>query len=81
MRLTLLLFAQCRKAAGRAELPLELPEAADLDALWDAAGRACPALLDLRPVTRVAVNREFTDAHVRLNPGDEVALIPPVSGG
>ena len=81
MRVSLLLFAQCRRAAGSSVVAVDLPDGAGLAELWDAAVRTCPALTPFRETARVAVNRDFADAATRLRPGDEVAIIPPVSGG
>lgn len=70
------MFAGLRERAGAAELELELPEGAIVaDALERVQG-----LTDGVPVV-MAVNQEYADAAVALHPGDEVALIPPVSGG
>lgn len=72
------LFAQLRERAGANELELELPEGARVrDAL---AADAVAALAGGLPLV-MAVNREYADANVRLSAGDELALIPPVSGG
>jgi molybdopterin converting factor subunit 1 len=70
------LFAQLRERAGTGELQLELPEGA----------RVADALERLGAVTEgfplvVAVNREYTEPDRELVAGDELALIPPVSGG
>jgi len=76
MRVTVRLFAQLRERAGRRELQLDLPEdAAVRDAL-----AAVEELTSGLPVV-MAVNREYADESVRLKAGDELALIPPVSGG
>ena len=70
------LFAALRERAGRDELELELPEGARvrdaLESVADVAG-------GLRVV--MAVNREYADEDAPLRAGDELALIPPVSGG
>jgi MoaE-MoaD fusion protein len=72
------LFAQLRERAGASELSLELPEGARVrDALADAA---VAALADGLPLV-MAVNREYASEDAPLAPGDELALIPPVSGG
>lgn len=81
MIIRLLLFADCRRAAGFPELTLALPKEASIPELWAAVEDVCPALLDFRATARVSVNRTFVAEDVRLRPGDEVALIPPVSGG
>lgn len=72
------LFAQLRERAGSGELSVELPEGSRVrDAL------AAPAVASLAtglPLV-MAVNREYADADAPLSAGDELALIPPVSGG
>jgi molybdopterin converting factor subunit 1 len=70
------LFAGLRERAGADQIELSLPEGALVaDALSQLAD-----LVEGVPVV-MAVNREYADADLRLEPGDEVALIPPVSGG
>jgi molybdopterin converting factor subunit 1 len=70
------LFAGLRERAGASEVELELPEGA---LVADALTRM-RELTDGLPVV-MAVNREYADAGTALHGGDEVALIPPVSGG
>lgn len=70
------LFAMLRERAGRGELELELPDGA----------RVCDALAQLERLAEglplvMAVNREYAGEEAVLQPGDELALIPPVSGG
>jgi molybdopterin synthase catalytic subunit len=76
------LFAMLRESAGSGSLEIELPSGATVaDAIRQLAG--LPALaeqLDRLPVA-VAVNREYADRETLLHPGDELALIPPISGG
>jgi molybdopterin synthase catalytic subunit len=72
------LFAQLRERAGASELSLELPEGACVrDALADAR---VAALADGLPLV-LAINREYAAEDAPLATGDELALIPPVSGG
>jgi molybdopterin synthase catalytic subunit len=76
MEVTVRLFAMLRERAGAAEVVLELDEGARVaDALAELHG-----LADGLPLV-MAVNREYADAERTLGPGDELALIPPVSGG
>ena len=76
MEVTVRLFAMLRERAGRAELALELPDGARVrDALAELRGLAEGVPLVM------AVNREYADEERVLDPGDELALIPPVSGG
>jgi molybdopterin synthase catalytic subunit len=70
------LFAALRERAGADELEVELPDGALVS---DALARVEP-LIDRVPVV-MAVNREYADAQTELHADDEVALIPPVSGG
>jgi MoaE-MoaD fusion protein len=76
MEVTVRLFAMLRERAGKPELTLELPEGARVgDALTELHGLAEGVPLVM------AVNREYADEGRVLDPGDELALIPPVSGG
>ena len=78
MEVTVRLFAMLRERAGAPELTLELPEGARVrDAL---ASEPLAALAHEIPLV-MAVNREYADGDRVLDPGDELALIPPVSGG
>jgi molybdopterin synthase catalytic subunit len=70
------LFAILRERAGTGELELELPEGARVADALESVG----ALADGLPLV-MAVNREYADADATLHAGDELALIPPVSGG
>lgn len=81
-RIRVRLFAILRERAGAGELDLELPAGATVaDALAELATR--PGLAD--PLARIevatAVNREWAGPQTSLRAGDELALIPPVSGG
>ena len=76
MQIRVRLFAGLRERAGADELELELPEGA---VVGDALERM-RALTDGVPVV-MAVNQEYADLGAPLHGGDEVALIPPISGG
>jgi MoaE-MoaD fusion protein len=76
MRVTVKLFAGLRERAGVAERGLELPAGARASDVWPALGLGeAPAGL------LYAVNKEYAGPVHELADGDEVALIPPVSGG
>jgi len=76
MRITVRLFAMLRERAGADALELDLPDDASVaDALAAVDHLAGGLSLVL------AVNREYAARDQRLAPGDELALIPPVSGG
>jgi molybdopterin converting factor subunit 1 len=78
VEVTVRLFAMLRERAGAPELTLELPDGARVsDAL---ASEPLAALADGIPLV-MAVNREYADGERVLDSGDELALIPPVSGG
>ncbi len=79
--MTLLYFAQTRRIAGVASETLDAPGPLSTDELWCELARRHPDLLLLRPVLRLARNGEFAGPEERFQPGDEIALIPPVSGG
>jgi molybdopterin converting factor subunit 1 len=71
------LFAALRERAGRSAVELDLPAGARVGDVWSALalGGAEP------PSLAFAVNREYASREQALAEGDEVALIPPVSGG
>jgi molybdopterin synthase catalytic subunit len=76
VRVTVRLFAQLRERAGSGRLELDLPDGARVrDAL-----AAIGSLADGLPVA-MAVNREYAREDVVLRADDELALVPPVSGG
>jgi len=78
MEVTIRLFAMLRERAGAGELTLELPEGARVrDAL---AAPQVAALAEGLPLV-MAVNRQYAAEDAPLSSGDELALVPPVSGG
>ena len=70
------LFAALRERAGAGSVVVELPDGAVLGDVWGALG-----LGDEPSGLLFAVNRAYADRSAPLRPGDEVAVIPPVSGG
>jgi molybdopterin synthase catalytic subunit len=66
---------------GQRECELELADGTTAAGLFDHFAARFPALEDARRSVTVARNQEFADPSVRLADGDEVALLPPVSGG
>jgi molybdopterin converting factor subunit 1 len=75
------LFARLREQAGSDLETLELPAGSTVAAVYDALRKAHPALEGDRGAVRAALNQEFADWDVIVSDGDEVAFIPPVSGG
>jgi molybdopterin synthase catalytic subunit/molybdopterin converting factor small subunit len=76
VRVTVKLFAALRERAGVGERSLELDDGARVGDVWPQL-----ELGDEPPGLLYAVNRNYADAASELADGDEVALIPPVSGG
>ena len=81
MRLRLRFFAAAREAMGRSELALDVPEGATVGDLLARLRAESPAFAALPPEMMVSVNLEYRGAEHPLGDGDEVAFIPPVSGG
>jgi MoaE-MoaD fusion protein len=74
------LFAGLRERAGTDRLDVELPEGANVGDLLAAMAETPVGVLRPRECV-VAVNREYASADEPVSAGDEVALVPPVSGG
>lgn len=75
------LFAGVAEAIGRRELAISLEAGATVETAFAAIAAAHPNVAKMRDTLRFAVNREFAEASSILTDGDELALIPPVSGG
>lgn len=78
---TLRLFAIYRERVGQECIEVTLPSGATVDDALRRLGDLHPGTLPLMPTTMVAVNQEYAERNQALQPDDEVALIPPVSGG
>ncbi len=81
LRIRVRLFAMQREAAGMRELRLEVPLGSTVDDAWNAVVATVPSLAPGRASLRFAVNGEYADEDLALADGDELACIPPVSGG
>jgi molybdopterin synthase catalytic subunit len=82
MKVDIRLFAVFRERAGRDRLELELVDGATVaDALTALGAESGLGELLSRMPVRVALNREYVAEDAAIEPGDELALIPPVSGG
>ncbi|WP_204142022.1 molybdopterin converting factor subunit 1 [Halomicronema sp. CCY15110] len=79
--ITVKLFAAYQDAYGQPELTLELPTTATVAAVRDRLIAEHPELAPWRDLTRFGVNLQFVEPDTPLQSGDEVVLIPPVSGG
>ena len=80
MKLNLLLFGITKDIVGQSKLVHEVPEAATVPQLVESLKQRYPAFKDLASMM-VAVNNEYGQPHQVLHENDEIALIPPVSGG
>jgi molybdopterin synthase sulfur carrier subunit len=78
---TVKLFAAYQEAYGVSELVLELPSGTTVAAVLDQLINQHPELQQWRNLTRFGVNFQFVEPDTTLQKGDEVVLIPPVSGG
>ena len=74
-------FAGHRDIAGRSEEEVRLEEGATVGTLWEYLVQAYPRLAGYAGRLLYAVNQQFADPATSLRDGDEVAFIPPVSGG
>lgn len=78
---TVKLFAAYQEAYGVSELMLELPPETTVALVLDQLVNEHPELNQWRNLTRFGVNLQFVEPDTTLQNGDEVVLIPPVSGG
>jgi molybdopterin converting factor subunit 1 len=81
MRVRVRFFASLREGAGRSEAALELPVGATAEDAWARVAVDFPTLASRRPSLAVSVNRCYASFATVLAEGDEVAFVPPVSGG
>jgi molybdopterin converting factor subunit 1 len=81
MRVTIRLFARLREIAGGGELERHMSPGATVQQVWDALVADYPALAPYATVSSCAVNEEYAQIGAELHDGDEVAFLPPVSGG
>ena len=81
MRVTVRLFALIREKAGTDSLALTLPDGSAVEQAIDAVRREHPVLGPYLDNLRFSLHMDFVEADTTLSDGDEVVLIPPVSGG
>ena len=75
------LFARLREIAGTGEVPRELPDGSTARDAWLALMREFPQIGSYELTVSCAVNEEYARMTTPLRSGDEVAFLPPVSGG
>lgn len=81
MPVTVRLFARLREIAGADEVTRPMPQAATVHDVWEALTREWPALAPYRKSLSCAVNAQYARMTTAVADGDEVAFLPPVSGG
>ena len=81
MRITLRMFAILRERSGISQMEIELRDGATVAAAIKQVGQQFAGIADLLPRTAAAVNLNYAKPAYVLRDGDELALIPPVSGG
>ncbi|HXZ18648.1 MAG TPA: molybdenum cofactor biosynthesis protein MoaE [Candidatus Acidoferrales bacterium] len=81
MRVQVLFFGRLKDIVGRAEESAELPEGSRVEDVFALYRSSYPALAGLRPSVTASVNQELAEWKAALRAGDEVAFLPPVSGG
>jgi len=81
MRVTVRLFARLRDIVGASEFERDVPDGSTAGALWDLLATEHTDLERYRESVSTAVNEEYAKMNRGLSDGDEVAFLPPVSGG
>ncbi len=81
MKVTVCLFAAVREMANTSVLTMELPVHAPASMVLESLMRSYPAIRAYQGYLRIAVNREYVGETHLLEENDEIAVIPPVSGG
>jgi molybdopterin converting factor subunit 1 len=81
MRVTVRLFARLRDIAGAAELARDVPPGATIGSVWKTLINEFPELARYERSISTAVNADYARMDHAVCEGDEVAFLPPVSGG
>jgi molybdopterin synthase catalytic subunit len=81
VRVRVLFFGQLKEIVGLAQDEAELSDGARVEDLFERYGRRFPKLAEFRPSVAASVNQEYAGWRALLSAGDEVAFLPPVSGG
>lgn len=76
-----LLFGAAADRAGTRKVRLEVGEVTTVDDVWTLLVEENPDLSPMRDTLAFAVNGEYAKLDETVGPGDEVAVLPPVSGG
>ena len=81
MQITVKLFALMREKAGTDTIPLDVPTGAAVTQALETLVDKYPTLAPYMANTRFSLHMDFVDPETTLGEGDELVLIPPVSGG
>ncbi len=81
MRVTVRLFARLREIVGNGELSWEGPAGSRVSDVWERLAQQYPAIAGHARSVSAAVNAEYARMDSTVGDGDEVAFLPPVSGG
>jgi molybdopterin converting factor subunit 1 len=81
MHIQVKLFALIRERAGVSELSLDLPDGSTVAGAIERLSEQFPQTSEFLPRCAVAINREYASIETPLQENDELAIIPPVSGG
>ena len=81
MRVTVRLFARLRDLAGSGELVRDVENPATVGTVWRSLVNEMPELGVYERTMSVAVNADYSKMSAKVHDGDEVAFLPPVSGG
>jgi molybdopterin converting factor subunit 1 len=81
MRVTVRLFARLRDLAGHGELVRDVPAPSTIEGVWRLLVAEMPALAEYERTMSVALNADYSKMSASVHEGDEVAFLPPVSGG
>jgi len=81
VRVRVLFFGQLKDIVGLSQDDAELSDGARVEDLFERYGRQFPKLAKFRPSIAASVNQEYAGWRAPLTSGDEVAFLPPVSGG
>lgn len=81
MRVKMLFFGQVKDLIGTAAETIDIEEGANIEALFHLYARRFPQLAAMERSTVLARNQKIAGRSERLSEGDEIAFLPPVSGG
>lgn len=81
MKVTIRLFARFRDIAGSGDLMRDVPDGSTARDVWNLLAAEHPTLAPFASVSSCAVNEEYAKFETQLREGDDVAFLPPVSGG